>query len=123
MKAPQPRHAQSADRRVRTIVFHGASDTTVDPSNGEAILAGARASLSDFGHEMQHDGISGGRAYTRTVITDASGAPHAEFWDIEGLGHAWSGGNPQGSSRTSRGPDASREMLRFFLATTHSPAH
>ena len=122
MQAPQTRRANGANGRVRTIVFHGASDKTVDPSNAEAILAGARAGLSDSAHETQQDGIAGGRAYTRTVITDASGAPQAECWEIDGLGHAWSGGSPEGSYTDPRGPDASREMLRFFLATGTEPA-
>ena len=33
---------KSANGRVRTIVFHGASDQRVHPSNAEMILAGAR---------------------------------------------------------------------------------
>ena len=103
--------------RARTIVFHGANDKIVDPSNGETILADARASLSNAAHERQHDGFAGGCAYTRTVITDESGVPHAEHWAIDGLGHAWSGGSPDGSYTDDRGPDASREMLRFFFAT------
>jgi poly(3-hydroxybutyrate) depolymerase len=47
---------------------------------------------------------------------DRRGVPHAEYWAIDGLGHAWSGGSPEGSF-TAHGPDASREMLRFFLET------
>ena len=101
--------------RVRTIVFHGGSDKTVDPSNAEAILAGLRAGLTDHAHET-HEGIAGGRAYKRTVVTDARGVPHLERWAVEGLGHAWSGGSPEGSFTDRQGPDASREMLRFFLA-------
>jgi poly(3-hydroxybutyrate) depolymerase len=64
---------------------------------------------------------AGGRSYTRTVITDASGVPHVEHWAIEGLGHAWSGGSPEGSYADQHGPDVSREMLRFFLEGPAQP--
>jgi poly(hydroxyalkanoate) depolymerase family esterase len=115
------RRLKRAKGRVRTIVFHGASDQTVHPSNGEMILAEARADLADTTRETQHDGSAGGRAYTRTVIVDASGVPQVEHWAIEGLGHAWSGGCPDGSHTDRHGPDASREMLRFFLETPTQP--
>ena len=102
---------------VRTIVFHGRSDSTVHPSNAEAILADVRTALSGPAEELVQDGVAGGRAYTRTIVTDARGVPHAEAWAIDGLGHAWSGGSPEGSFTDAHGPDASREMLRFFLET------
>jgi poly(hydroxyalkanoate) depolymerase family esterase len=114
-------HLKSTNGRVRTIVFHGAFDQRVHPSNAEMIVAEARAGLADPAQETQHDGSEGGRAYTRTVITDASGVPHLEHWVIEGLGHAWSGGSPEGSYTDQRGPDASREMLRFFLGSPVQP--
>ena len=121
--APAQRKSRlkSAHGRVRTIVFHGASDQRVHPSNAETILAEARAGLTGPAQETQHVGSAGGRAYTRTVITDASGVPHVERWAIEGLGHAWSGGNPEGSHSDQHGPDASREMLRFFLGSPAQP--
>ena len=112
--APAQRKTR-ARRRVPTIVFHGANDKTVDPSNAEAILTEARAGLSGPAREARHEGVAGGRAYTRTLVTDARGVPHAESWAIDGLGHAWSGGSPEGSFTDDQGPDASREMLRFFL--------
>ena len=112
-----PPRKRRAKGRVRTIVFHGANDRTVDPSNAEAILADARASLADPAQEQLLDGVAGGRAYTRTIVSDARGVPHAECWAIDRLGHAWSGGSPEGSFTDARGPDASREMLRFFLET------
>jgi poly(hydroxyalkanoate) depolymerase family esterase len=111
------RRLKRAKGPVRTIVFHGASDQRVHPSNGEMILAEARVDLANTTRETQHHGSAGGRAYTRTVIVDASGVPQVEHWSIEGLGHAWSGGCPDGSHTDPHGPDASREMLRFFLET------
>ncbi len=119
--AQRKRHLKSAHGRVRTIVFHGASDQRVHPSNAETILAEARAALTDPAQESQHYGSAGGRTYIRTVITDASGVPHVEHWAIDGLGHAWSGGSPEGSHTDQHGPEASREMLRFFLGGPAQP--
>ncbi|MDQ6866989.1 MAG: PHB depolymerase family esterase [Pseudomonadota bacterium] len=101
--------------RVRTIVFHGESDRTVHPSNAGLIVADARAGFPGAAQETQHGRSAGGRAFTRTLISDAGGVLHVEHWAIEGLGHGWSGGRPEGSYTDPDGPDASREMVRFFL--------
>lgn len=111
-KQPIPR----SEARTRTIVFHGAADQTVHPSNGEDIFVSARARLNGAAETEQHGRSSGGLAYRRKVVTDSRGRPQLEYWTVEGLGHAWSGGHPDGSYTDGLGPDASREMIRFFLA-------
>jgi poly(3-hydroxybutyrate) depolymerase len=56
-----------------------------------------------------------GMAYTRTMRLDAANREVVEQWVLHGAGHAWSGGSLAGSFTEPRGPDASREMIRFFL--------
>ena len=103
-------------RIVPMIVFHGDEDTTVHPRNGDQIIAQARADTTmDLRTSVQHGRVPGGHAYSRTVQHDASGRAILEQWVIHGAGHAWSGGSPAGSYTDPRGPDAAREMLRFFL--------
>jgi len=99
---------------VPTIVFHGDRDITVHPNNGDLMLEQSMRTTST--QKKVHRGrVPGGRAYTRTVHTDASGRGIFEHWNIHGAGHAWSGGSPAGSYTDPRGPDATRQMLRFFF--------
>jgi poly(hydroxyalkanoate) depolymerase family esterase len=99
--------------RVRTIVFHGEADHTVHPSNADRI-----ADAYDRRHGELTDvesGNVGGRPYTRTTIRGHDGSARSELWLIRDAGHAWSGGNPDGSYADAAGPNASREIVRFFL--------
>jgi poly(hydroxyalkanoate) depolymerase family esterase len=100
---------------VPTIVFHGAADKIVHPSNGAKIVNLDHGQWESF----QVSDVSG-RGYRRMVTRDASGQIMAEHWLIEGGGHAWFGGSVDGSYTDPLGPDASQEMVRFFLGT--SPA-
>ena len=50
-----------------------------------------------------------------TLIGDARGVLYVEHWVVMGLVHGWSGVRPEGSYTDLHGPDAPREMLRFFL--------
>jgi poly(hydroxyalkanoate) depolymerase family esterase len=99
---------------IPTIVFHGDRDTTVHPDNGDRILEQCAKATSPT-MKVLRGRIPHGHAYTRTILTDESGSAISEHWDIHGAGHAWSGGSPAGSYTDPQGPDATREMLRFFL--------
>jgi poly(hydroxyalkanoate) depolymerase family esterase len=99
---------------VPTIVFHGDRDTTVHPNNGDRIVERSLNAASQKSRVI-HGRVPQGHAYTRTILTDAGGRAVFEHWNIHGAGHAWSGGNPAGSYTDPRGPDATREVLRFFL--------
>ena len=101
--------------QLRTIIFHGDADNTVHPANADKI-AEAR---QNPGRKTMATGTAatpGGRGYTRTIRHGADGAPELEQWIIKGAGHAWAGGSADGSYTDPKGPDASAEMLRFFLS-------
>jgi poly(hydroxyalkanoate) depolymerase family esterase len=99
---------------VPTIVFHGDRDATVHPVNGDHVISQAKpAEALDVAVEQGRS--VGGMAYTRRVQRDGSGRAVIEQWILHGAGHAWSGGSPAGTYTDPRGPDASREMARFFL--------
>ena len=103
-----------AKSQVPTIVFHGDRDTTVHPNNGDRVIEQSTKAKSPT-TEILRGRVPQGHAYTRTVVTDAGGRAISEHWSIHGAGHAWSGGSRAGSYTDPEGPDASKEMLRFFL--------
>ena len=107
-------------RIVPTIVFHADQDGTVSPRNGDQVIAQAKAAAAaGLQARTERGQVPGGHAYSRTLHTDAASQPILEQWVVHGGGHAWSGGSPAGSYTAPRGPDASREMLRFFLEHPH----
>ena len=98
------------------IVFHGDADTTVHPSNATALLAGFDGGVTTLKPLSHAAGTaSGQRACTVQRFVAANGA-EAEYWSIHGAGHAWAGGSQRGTYTDPSGPDATAEMLRFFLA-------
>ena len=113
---------------IPTIVFHGDLDTTVHPCNGEKVVsqsAGASSFNADDSssaaaatRERCASGTPGGHSYTRRIFKDGNGKIVVEYWLVHGAGHAWFGGDPRGSYTDSKGPDASSEMIRFFLERT-----
>lgn len=104
---------------IPLIVFHGDQDNVVHPRNSDDLMGMSRvaalASESARAHvttEVAHaEGVYG---HTRSLFNDATGEIAGEQWMVHGLGHAWSGGDSAGTYTDSNGPNASREMLRFF---------
>ncbi len=99
-----------------TIIFHGDSDNVVSPRNGRFVAIRALEPYSNLRKTERNGHVPGGRSYVRTTHRLGKGRSFAEHWVISGGGHAWSGGNDAGRFTDSAGPNASREMVRFFLA-------
>jgi poly(hydroxyalkanoate) depolymerase family esterase len=105
---------------VPTIVFHGDADATVHPVNSDHVIA-ASTGASSFEKRVHQGEAPGGRRYTRVVYADPAGRAPLEQWTVHGGGHAWAGGDARGSYTDPAGPDATREMIRFFLEHPRTP--
>jgi poly(hydroxyalkanoate) depolymerase family esterase len=129
-------------RPVPFIVFHGADDPVVAPAHAEDLAAQwaltNRMAAGESPREPANalvareppdapapppvpapersDGEAGGYGFVRYVYRDAADRPLVEAWLVDGLGHGWSGGDAAGTFTDPRGPDASREIVRFFLS-------
>jgi poly(hydroxyalkanoate) depolymerase family esterase len=106
-------HFDPGTRAVPAIAFHGDRDSMVNPRNADQVIE--QATRDTPLTTRTENGRSNGRDYTRTLFIDHSGRTVAEQWTVHGGVHAWSGGNSKGSFTDPLGPDATAEMLRFFL--------
>ncbi len=117
---------RNSPRSAPIIVFHGDQDRTVHLSNSLAIVEQAArngtgptrpATVEQRAAQHSAQGKApGGHAFTRTIHAGDASHPALEQWVLHGAGHAWSGGSTSGSFTDPRGPDASAEFIRFFLA-------
>ncbi|MCP3712508.1 PHB depolymerase family esterase [Paraburkholderia sp. CNPSo 3274] len=111
-RARRATQADASSPKRPVIVFHGDADATVHISNAMQLVQGFDARPQDGREQRRAD--TGRRACTVSRLISADGVD-AELWTIHGAPHAWSGGNERGSYTDPAGPDASAEMLRFFL--------
>ena len=120
-------HAAMGDhaRPVPSIVVHGSSDRTVAPINGDQALEQSMTAnrlAAPEGDDLDisrpdaawRGQVDGGYSYTHSRWTDRRGAVRHELLNVEGMGHAWSGGASGGSYTDPRGPDATGLIWRFF---------
>jgi len=108
------RPPDSSGRGSSKIIIHGTADPTVDQSNSDQIFERMR-SRHPGSSILLTDDHTAGRKASRQVLIDPSGNALAEYLLIDGGRHAWSGGDRTGSFTDPSGPDASREMVSFFL--------
>lgn len=102
---------RALDRPVPVIAFHGDADPTVAADNAVRVVE------QFSGGQVRGDTLverGPGRPATRVVVR-RDGVAVGELWTVHGSGHAWSGGVAGGSYADPAGPDASAEMVRFFV--------
>lgn len=95
------------------LVIQGTKDAVVAPSNGrEALRLWAQASGATTERTRT---VQRGRRLPMTVVEVGRGrAVAATLVEIEGLGHAWSGGAANAPFSDPAGPDATAMIWRFF---------
>ena len=114
-------------RMAPLIVFQGTGDRVVHARSGTLVAEqwlaydAARSAGPGDPHRITRSRAAArrsadGRRYTVTRWYSARGRKQLEYWRVEGLGHAWSGGLADGSYSDSRGPRASTAMWQFFAA-------
>lgn len=114
---------------VPTIAFHGTSDYTVYPCNGEQVaeravvtndlaLDGADDDNLDYTADGTTTGSGDSLSYTRYEYADENDTVWVEHYEVDSMGHAWSGGASGGSYTAPGGPDASQIIWDFFSRFT-----
>jgi len=101
-------------RAIPLVLFQGDRDSTVHPGNAEEFIRQWEGERVQLRVSLRQGQVTGGRAYSCAAYQDLGGQTFVERWTVHGAGHAWSGGSRNGSFTDPAGPDASREMIRFF---------
>jgi poly(hydroxyalkanoate) depolymerase family esterase len=104
-----------------TIVVQGGADSVVRPVNGDRVadqwlaLRAAAGGPDPVGRSRSESGrTTDGRRYQVLRWYTARGRKVLEYWLVDGLGHAWSGGLKDGSFSDPDGPRATTSMWAFF---------
>jgi poly(hydroxyalkanoate) depolymerase family esterase len=117
--------ARKKRRRMPAIVFQGTEDVHVSLVNADQTIAqwsktnaclAAEQAESEFvlTEQVIEGKVPGGYAYQRHVYVEADARLLMEKWEVQGLGHAWSGSPKRSRHGDPKGPNASAEIWRFF---------
>ena len=117
-------------RVVPLLVFHGREDAIVIARNAEQTIA-QFAQMTDLGDDgVDNDSITDVPTRTGTVQKidgrlpytwsdyDARGKTLMRLFFVEGMAHAWSGGDPRFAYAEPSGPDELEIMWSFFTQQT-----
>ena len=80
MKQGERPIAGHTPRLVPTIVFHGDQDRTVNPRNGDQVVAQALAGAAGLRTEIERGQVAGGHRLQPHRLADASGGTVLERW-------------------------------------------
>jgi poly(3-hydroxybutyrate) depolymerase len=104
-------------RPVPMFILQGSQDVRVAPINAEHLArqwAGACGLGAEPSETAETAAQAGNRALSRARWLDAQGHTVVERWLIQGLAHAWPGGDASGTHVDPTGPDASAAVWEFF---------
>lgn len=111
--------------RMPTLVMHGTDDTTVNVNNAELAIRQAIAT-NDWADDATDNDSAAYTLGKRETFTVPNGHTYdvdtyyyknavlAQKYVIQGMGHAWSGGDTTFPYTDDKGPDATRIMYDFF---------
>ena len=117
-------------RPVPVLVMQGTADTT-NPYPAGTALVQQWLGTNDFADDgLANSSVSrlpaatdtfsseegNGFAYRIEHYEDADACPLLDYWIVEGMGHVYPSGDPQGSFTTPDGPDITAGATDFFLA-------
>lgn len=121
--------AAAAGKRVSLLAIHGRADDVVAARNSGALVRqilarneidvpkGSESSLPEPDHARQENPVRGNAFHVRDWEKD--GALIARLVEVDGLGHAWSGGDATVPFHAATLPDAT-QMTEAFLAQVWS---
>lgn len=107
---------------VPTLVFHGTTDPYVNTVNADHVIEqfrlinailDPRLTLEKKESKIEQDGHKFNASVTDLASSDGNVVLRKVM--IEGMGHGWSGGNPVAPYMESRGVNASKLTVEFFL--------